>query len=463
MKYFLPNRLLLLFLLLFPAACGDPETLAAVPPPIATEAAVPTPTTPPVIVQETPATAIQLTPTVTSPALTPTLRVQTPVPTGEPAPCGVILPILTESAVPVTAELPEVEIPENVPEEARPALQRLLDAPETVGLAAYQLGYEANGLYHNADVPMPLASVVKIIDLIAYAQGANDGRFNPAEWIPLSEIERYYLPGTDLSSHRLALQDLEVRNLVAYDPPATPLEEIPWLMMRFSSNAATDYLHMAIGQQTIEETAVALDLTTQTAPCPFIGQFLAMSNHEREDSDKQTIEGYIADPAAYGEEVIRLTELYAGDETFRQEEIELRGRSPSLPVQSLFSENLNAKGSAAEYAGLMARIFNNGLNSGYINIVVRRNLEWPMVVIPENQELFSTIGYKNGAFPGILTTVYYAQRLEDGGRIVVALFYRQLPESMYRDWRRNLPHDALAHWLLADPQAIPTLNALLSQ
>jgi D-alanyl-D-alanine carboxypeptidase len=162
------------------------------------------------------------------------------------APCGVILPILTDNSVPVTAELPEIEIPESVPEAARPALQRLLDAPETVGLAAYQIGFEANGVYHNADVPMPLASVVKIIDLIAYAQGANDGQFNPADWIPLSELERYYLPGTDLSSHRLGLQDLEDRNLVALDPPATPLVEIPWLMMRFSSNAATDNHHMAI-------------------------------------------------------------------------------------------------------------------------------------------------------------------------------------------------------------------------
>jgi hypothetical protein len=109
----------------------------------------------------------------------------------------------------------------------------------------------------------------------------------------------------------------------------------------------------------------------------------------------------------------------------------------------------------------MTRIFNNGLNSGYINIVVRRNLEWPMI-FETNQELFTTIGYKNGAFPGILTTVYYAQRIEDGARIVVALFYRDLPNFMYRDWRRNLYHDEIARWLLTDPQAIPTLKGLVN-
>jgi hypothetical protein len=370
--------------------------------------------------------------------------------------------MLAVSSVPITAELPQVEIPDSVPEAARPALERLLEAPEMVGLAAYQIGFEANGVYHNADVPMPLASVAKIINLIAYAEGTTDGRFNTADWIPLAEMEHYYLPGTDLGSHRQGLQDLESRNLIAFDPPVMPLEEIPWLMMRFSSNAASDYLHMTIGQQTIEETAVALNLTSQTAPCPFIGQFLAMSNHERPGSDQQAIEGYLADPALYGSEVIRLTELYANDETFRQDEINLRGQSPSLPVQSFFSENLNAKGSANEYADLMARIFDNGLSSAFVNILVRRNLEWPMI-FEANQELFTAVGYKNGAFPGILTTTYYAQRREDGGRVVVALFYRELPNFLYRDWRRNLPHDEFARWLLSDPQAIPTLKVLLGQ
>lgn len=419
------------------------------------------------VLTETPPLEAETTPTAdptptlapTAPALTPTTAAQFPVST-DIVPCGVVLPLLAESSEPVTAELPEVEIPDSVPEAARPALERLLEAPETVGLVAYQIGFEANGVYLNNDVPMPLASVVKIIDLIAYAEAASDGRFNTADWIPLSELERYYLPGTDLGSHRLGLEDLEARNLVAFDPPATPLEELPWLMMRFSSNAAADYLHMAVGQQTIEETAVALGLTTQTAPCPFIGQFLVMSNHDRSGSDQQAVEAYLADPVTYGSDVMQLTELYASDEEFRQDEINLRGRSPSLPVQSFFSENLLAKGSANEYASLMARIFDNGLSSSFANILVRRNLEWPMI-FEANQELFTAVGYKNGAFPGILTTTYYAQRREDGGRVVVVLFYRELPDFLYRDWRRNLPHDEFARWLLYDPQAIQTVNTLL--
>jgi hypothetical protein len=83
------------------------------------------------------------------------------------------------------------------------------------------------------------------------------------------------------------------------------------------------------------------------------------------------------------------------------------------------------------------------------------------VIFSANQELFTTVGFKNGSLPGILTTAYYAQRIEDGAQVVVVLFYRQLPRDMYRQWRRELPHDELARWLLSDPTAIPALREAL--
>jgi len=80
-----------------------------------------------------------------------------------------------------------------------------------------------------------------------------------------------------------------------------------------------------------------------------------------------------------------------------------------------------------------------------------------------NQALFSNLGYKNGAMPGILTTVYYAYPIGEVTPVVVALFYRDLPNRTYQQWRRDqLPHDEFARWLLADPRAIPALYAVLN-
>jgi beta-lactamase class A len=377
--------------------------------------------------------------------------------------CGVLLPILNDQNPPRFDTLSVTGIPPDfIPESARPALERMLEAPGTVGLAAYQIGQESSGVYLNAELPMPLASVAKIINLIAYAKAVEAGELDPASWIPLDEIEQFYLPGTDLRAHRNALAELEARRLIAQNPPSTPLEEVPWMMIRHSSNAASDYLQAQLGQEAIESTAVELGIESQTATCPFIGQFLIMTNHERQDSDRRAIEYFMQNPETYGYEVMRLANAYANDPSFRQREMSWRRPRPVLNDQIFFSENLNAQASAQDYSRLMAQIMGNEIGSSYVNILVRRVMEWPMI-FPSNQELFSTIGYKNGSLPGILNSVYYGQRLEDGAQVVVVLFYRQLPTVTYRSWRQSLAHDELARWLLSEPEAIPALRQLLSQ
>jgi D-alanyl-D-alanine carboxypeptidase len=380
---------------------------------------------------------------------------------GAQVPCGILLPILADDPQPVARKFDDLAAELSLPEAARPAYERILAAPETVGLAAFQVGQESEGVYLNADVPMPLASVVKIITLIAYANAAAAGELDPAEWVTLDEIGQTYLPRSDLGAHNRALQELGERQLIAFDPPATPLEEVPWMMIRHSSNAAADYLHLRLGQRVIEQTVIDLGLESHTAPCPWIGQFLAIANRQTSGSNRQAVQSYLDNPEHYGYEAMRLAESYANDEAYRASESEPGWRA-SFDTQLLFADNLNAQANARDYAGLMSRIVQNQLSNGYTNIVVRRALEWPMAFLV-NQELFTTIGLKDGSLPGVLTTAYYAQRIEDGATIVVVLFYRQLPRQTYQQWRRDLPNDEFARWLLSDPEAIQQLRAALQQ
>lgn len=406
-------------------------------------------------------------PITTSPSMVTTTEVSKPELTsegqypGNGPRCGVLLPVHPENVE--ARETPfQFSIPEHViPEGAIPALARLRDEPGTVGLAAFETGHEEEGVFLNADVPMPLASVVKIIDLVAYAEATENGRLDPAHWIPVETLEHYYLPGSDRGAHERALDELEERGLIGRDPPSIPLEEIPWMMIRHSSNAASDYLHLELGQEIIEQTALELGLSQQTAPCPWLGQFLIMNSHETPTNNNQPyVQSMIDDPDLYSIEVMRLTEAFTTDPSFRQAELERRWRS-GLTTQRLFSNNLNAHGSAIEYATLMSSIMENKIGSDYVNIIIRRALEWPSE-FEANQEHFGFVGYKNGSLPGVLTTVYYAQRLADGAQLVVTLFYRDLPGDTYRNWRQTLPHDELARWLLFDPEAIQLLRHLLS-
>ena len=371
-------------------------------------------------------------------------------------PCGVVLPIVNNDGEQPTSKLSQSKVDfDSVPPSAQAALRRMLQDPDSVGLVAFELGNEDQGIYFNADTPMPLASLTKIINLVAYAEAADRGDIDPSEWIPVSELERTYLPGSDLGAHRASLRELEEKGLISAGDPALPMEQIPWIMMRHSSNAASDFLHMLIGQEKIENTVLDLGLATHSAPCPFIGQFLAISNDARSGNDQLIVSGYMDDPEIYGREVMQLTDSFMNDPEFRR--AEGNWRAP-VSLQRTFASNLNSKASTRDYANLMSKIIQNEIGSDYVNILVRRAIEWPMIY-PVNQQLYSSIGYKNGSFPGVLNIAYYGQRIEDGAQVVVILMFRDLPMQMYRQWRENLTHDELARWLLSDPTAIDNARA----
>ena len=448
----------LMILLMATAGCERPS------PPTSTNTPIPAPPATPTLVSTSTATATATT--TATPTNTPTA---TPFFTGTVTDCGQILPILPNYDGPLVTTLnPDTQALANlqavVPTEARIALNRLLAEPGQVGLAAYRIGQETDGVYLNADVPMPLASVVKLIDLVAYAEAVAAGQLNPTDTVTLDELEGYYLPNLDLNAHNNAIANLESNGRVFGDPATILLDEVPGMMIEYSSNAATDYLHMLLGQTVIEETAVNLNLTSQTAPCPWSGQFLAMGNHTRAlESDQIAIQNYINDPASYGHDVMLLTEAFSSDLDFHQTAIDWRRetRRPNGQTQRFFSDNLNAQGSARDYANLMARIALNGLSNGDSSFIARRYLEWPMR-FTANQELFSNLGYKGGTLPGVLTTVYYAYPIGEETPVVVALFYRGVNGRTYQNWRDNLTYDELARWLLYDPDAIPAMQAILN-
>jgi hypothetical protein len=383
-----------------------------------------------------------------------------------------VLPALpapaAETGAFVVDDATRAELRALAPAAAWPALQRLLDAPGATALVAYQAGREAEGVYLNADVPMPLASVAKLITLVAYVEAVAAGELNPFETVSLAELDRYYLPNFDLGAHRRALAELsaEERILSPEVDPAVLLEDVPWRMIRHSSNAAGDYLHLRLGQARIEETAIALGLNESTAPCTFLGQFLMMGHHARGLANDRALLSAIADrgdAAGYGQEVALLADAYANDAAFRAAERDWRERTrrPNIDTQRVFADRLAPVGTAGSYATLMHRLAQNGLSTPDSSFQARRYLEWPNP-FEANLATFSNIGYKNGALPGVLTTTYYAYRWGDVAPVIVVLFYRDLPQQTYRDWRFDLPHDELARWLLADPAAIPALSAALS-
>ncbi|MEM8858810.1 MAG: serine hydrolase [Chloroflexota bacterium] len=409
---------------------ADADDLTSVP---AEPSATPTLPPPPTI-------AISPTPT-----LSPTpFVIQNPSP-----PCGVELPtILPDVETNYDWELPPIA-DELVPEDAKPAIEYLYANPNDVSVVVFQVDYEGIGYYHNADSPMPLASVNKLIHLVAWAKAVENGEFDPNQIVSRDELDEWYLRGSDLGAHRDALREFDGQDLTQ--------DDVAWMMIRHSSNAAADYFHDLLGQQRIEQTAAELGFTSHTAPCTWLGRFLTVSTIP--SGDLSLLE---ADPTAYGAMVSDRQDRFMQDPDFRQfgENTWRRGGQPSFQKESYFTETFDTKGTALDYGRLMAQLIQDEVGTPATSRLIRSHLEWPIVEFPSNRVRYNTVGYKNGTLPGVLTTLYYAEPYWADRPIVVALFYRNLPRSTYQRWRREFPHDALAHWLMTNPQGIHVMHVL---
>ena len=433
-------------LCLIAVACQLPAENESDPFPIPSDAATP-------VTDSAPAEAT-LPPTLPPP---PTLAIS-PTPTLSPTPfiiqnpspaCGQSLPlVIPDVETNYDWELPPIA-EELVPERARPAIEYLYTNPNDVSVVVFQVDYEGIGYYHNADSPMPLASVNKIVTLVAWAKAVEAGEFDPNQIVSREELNRWYLPGSDLGAHRDALEEFEGQELTQ--------DDVAWMMIRHSSNAAADYFHDLLGQARIEQTVQDLNLTSHTAPCTWMGKFLTLSTLPNAELDQ--LKG---DPANYGLMISDRQDRYLQDPNFkRQGDISWsRGRQPSFRKEAEFTELFDTKGTAFDYGRIMAQLIQDDIGSPATSKLVRSHLEWPIVEFPINQTRYNTVGYKNGTLPGVLTTLYYAEPFWADRPIVVALFYRNLPQSTYRRWRREFPHDALAHWLMSNPNGIHVMHVL---
>src|SRR5690606_28682677 len=109
----------------------------------------------------------------------------------------------------------------------------------------------------------------------------------------------------------------------------------------------------------------------QAAPCPFIGQFLTITDANGGRTERDQVQRFIDDPGLYSVEVMNLADRFANDVSFRNAVGTWRGRAngPDITSQNLFSEHLNTRGSAQDYANLMARISENQLGSWDLSVL----------------------------------------------------------------------------------------------
>jgi D-alanyl-D-alanine carboxypeptidase len=268
-------------------------------------------------------------------------------------------------------------------------------------------------VFHNADQPMPLASTIKIVILAAYAREVAAGRLDPAQTVAISDWERYYLPLTDGGAHPAALEHLGILSGeygFAQDPTRTvSIDDLAAVMIRFSDNAATDWLLERLGPAAVRATIASAGLRGQQAPLPIVGVFLSWHNHEQGVLTRTRLSRLLRlRPKAYAAQVRRLAAAFQ-DPEWRQAEFRWMLETADdrdFRVEAQAGEALFPKGTARDYARIMAGVVTGTFLSEEVSRIMRRHLEWPME-IPQIREGFDAFGNKGGSLASVLTDAYF--------------------------------------------------------
>jgi len=136
----------------------------------------------------------------------------------------------------------------------------------------------------NENKLMPLASTFKILVAIEFAKQASADIIDKNVRVPLSEIDKYYLPNTDGDAHPSWLEYERKKNHIRGD--SVRLIDVARGMIMFSSNANTEYLMDLLGINNIRSNVGLFGMRIHTSIYPPPASLLMYQNPKGISEDK---------------------------------------------------------------------------------------------------------------------------------------------------------------------------------
>jgi len=137
----------------------------------------------------------------------------------------------------------------------------------------------------NPDVLTPLASTLKIIIAIEYAEQAAAGELDPDMLVPLSELDKFYVAKTDGGAHGAFLKNYADKT----HDNAISLRRVAKGMIAFSSNANTDYLIQLLGVDRINQRIELLGVKEHSTIYPLVASMFVADELVADTGTKQSI------------------------------------------------------------------------------------------------------------------------------------------------------------------------------
>jgi D-alanyl-D-alanine carboxypeptidase len=273
-----------------------------------------------------------------------------------------------------------------------------------------------------SDVKFPLASTVKIIIAIEYARQAAAAKINPQEQIDVADLDLFYLPDTDGGAHPNWKEELQSKNAIINNKVA--LEEVAKGMIKFSSNANSEYLMMKLGLTQINANLDSLGLKQHDKIYPFVSALLVFSNDK--PADKKAFYEQIKN-LSQADYVSRCLEIHEKLKVDKDTVFKKAFVFPDRDLQKNWSDRLPAA-TAKEYVSIMEKMNSRTYFSPEQQANLDKIMEWSFEVNPKNHDIYNHLGMKGGSTAFILTNSLYAET-KKGDKTSIALFFNNLTKT----------------------------------
>ncbi len=270
-------------------------------------------------------------------------------------------------------------------------------------------------LQQNIDKQMPLASTLKLIIAIEFAEQAAHGILNPKEKIAKEELLNYYVPNTDGNAH---MNWADSDETLEYGD-SIPLKNIAKGMIQYSSNANTEWLMERLGLENINNQLKKLDLKNHTPIYPIVSA-LFISNTFLKNTSNEDLITKLNDLSQeqYIQYTLDIHEKMKQNPEFRKQTLDLNEN-----IQRVWSDRLPAA-SANDYYALMQKLnsktYFSKKTQEVLDDIIETSMKYNSV-----KEFYEHLGSKGGSTLFIMTKALYAKD-KKGNRTEIVYFFNNL-------------------------------------
>lgn len=283
----------------------------------------------------------------------------------------------------------------------------------------------------NKDVPLPLASTVKIIVAIEYARQAAEGKIDPQQKVDLKILEKYYVPNTDGGAHEAWIKSL------ADDAENVPLSQVANGMIAYSSNANTDYLLKILGIENVNKLSEDLQLASHEEMYPIVSAlFIPMELMEDKGFSKEEALSELKSMSLeeYRERAIDIHQKWEISPPQAKEKEEVL-KVLDMEFQKVWSDRL-PRASAGDYAELMKLLNSKSYFSREVHSYLDPVMEQVMKN-PRNREWLQHAGQKGGSTAFVFTISMYAADKE-GNRTEMTFLANDLSKLEFEKLSKSM-------------------------